>query len=136
MGIFDATCKTISSAGHRRGAQMAVMRVDHPDIEKFIRAKNNSTDLTQFNMSVAVTDKFMEAVKLDMDFDLVFEAAYKTVKAKALWDDILRSTWDWAGLGSYSSIELTRRTICITVKRLRLLIHAVSNHCHLTVHVY
>ena len=100
MGIFDATCKTISSAGHRRGAQMAVMRVDHPDIEKFIRAKNNSTDLTQFNMSVAVTDKFMEAVKLDNDFDLVFEGtAYKTVKAKALWDDILRSTWDWAEPG-------------------------------------
>jgi ribonucleoside-diphosphate reductase alpha chain len=100
MGIFDATCKTISSAGHRRGAQMAVMRVDHPDIEKFIRAKNNSTDLTQFNMSVAVTDKFMEAVKTDSDFDLVFEGtAYKTVKAKALWDDILRSTWDWAEPG-------------------------------------
>ncbi len=100
MGIFDATCKTISSAGHRRGAQMAVMRVDHPDIEKFIRAKNNSTDLTQFNMSVAVTDKFMEAVKLDKDFDLVFQGtAYKTVKAKALWDDILRSTWDWAEPG-------------------------------------
>ena len=59
---------------------MAVMRVDHPDIEKFIRAKNNSTDLTQFNMSVAVTDKFMQAVKLDMDFDLVFEGtAYRKV---------------------------------------------------------
>lgn len=100
MGIFDATCKTICSAGHRRGAQMAVLRVDHPDIEKFIRAKNNSTDLTQFNMSIAVTDKFMEAVKTDSDFDLVFEGtAYRTVKAKALWDDILRSTWDWAEPG-------------------------------------
>lgn len=100
MGIFDAICKTISSAGHRRGAQMSVLRVDHPDVEQFIRAKNNSTDLTQFNMSVGVTDKFMEAVKADEDFDLVFEGrVYKTVSARALWDDILRSTWDWAEPG-------------------------------------
>ncbi len=100
MGIFDSICKTISSAGHRRGAQMGVMRVDHPDIEKFIRAKNNSTDLTQFNISVGVTDSFMAAVKSDSDFDLVFEGrVYKTVSARALWDDILRSTWDWAEPG-------------------------------------
>jgi ribonucleoside-diphosphate reductase alpha chain len=100
MGIFDAVCKTIASAGHRRGAQMGVLRVDHPDIEKFIRAKNNSTDLTQFNMSVAVTDAFMQAVKDDTDFDLVFEGlVYKTVRAVALWEDILRSTWDWAEPG-------------------------------------
>lgn len=100
MGIFDAVCKTIASAGHRRGAQMATMRCDHPDIEKFIRAKNNSTDLTQFNMSVMVTDKFMTAVKEDKEFDLVFEGrVYKTVNARALWDDILRSTWDWAEPG-------------------------------------
>ncbi len=100
MGIFDAVCKTIASAGHRRGAQMATMRCDHPDIEKFIHAKNNSTDLTQFNMSVMVTDKFMTAVKEDKEFDLVFEGrVYKTVNARALWDDILRSTWDWAEPG-------------------------------------
>ena len=100
MGIFDSICKTIASAGHRRGAQMGVLRVDHPDIEKFIRAKNNSTDLTQFNISVGVTDEFMEAVKSDSDFDLVFEdRVYKTVSARALWDDILRSTWDWAEPG-------------------------------------
>ena len=100
MGIFDAICKTISSAGHRRGAQMGVLRVDHPDIEQFIRAKNNSTELTQFNISVGVTDKFMEAVKENEDFDLEFEGrVYKTVSARALWDDILRSTWDWAEPG-------------------------------------
>jgi ribonucleoside-diphosphate reductase alpha chain len=100
MGIFDAVCKTIASAGHRRGAQMAVLRVDHPDIETFIRAKNNSTELTQFNMSVGVTDEFMQAVKNDTDFDLVFEGqVYRTVSASALWDDILRSTWDWAEPG-------------------------------------
>lgn len=100
MGIFDALCKTISSAGHRRGAQMGVLRVDHPDIQEFIRAKNNSTSFTQFNLSVGVTDAFMEAVKNDTDFDLVFDGrVYSTVKATALWDDILRCTWDWAEPG-------------------------------------
>ena len=100
MGIFDAVCKTISSAGHRRGAQMGVMRVDHPDIAEFIRAKNNSDTLTQFNLSVGVTDKFMEAVKEDGTFDLVFDGrVYDTINARALWDDILRSTWDWAEPG-------------------------------------
>ena len=100
MGIFDAVCKTISSAGHRRGAQMGVLRVDHPDIAEFIRIKNNSNMMTQFNLSVGVTDAFMEAVKTDGDFDLVFEGrVYDTINARALWDDILRSTWDWAEPG-------------------------------------
>jgi ribonucleoside-diphosphate reductase alpha chain len=100
MGIFDSICKTIASAGHRRGAQMSVLRIDHPDIQEFIHAKNNSTDLTQFNMSVGVTDAFMQAVKDGTDFDLVFEGqVHKTVDARALWDDILRSTWDWAEPG-------------------------------------
>jgi ribonucleoside-diphosphate reductase alpha chain len=100
MNVFDAVCGTISSAGHRRGAQMGVLRVDHPDIEEFIRAKNNSTDLTNFNVSVGVTDKFMEAVKSDSNFDLVFDGVvYNTINARALWDDILRSTWDWAEPG-------------------------------------
>lgn len=79
---------------------MGVMRVDHPDIEKFIRAKNNSTELTQFNISVGVTDAFMEAVKTDDEFDLVFDGrVYKTIMARALWDDIMRSTYDWAEPG-------------------------------------
>jgi ribonucleoside-diphosphate reductase alpha chain len=79
---------------------MGVLRVDHPDIDKFIRAKNNSTELTGFNISVGVTDAFMEAVKTDSQFDLVFEdRVYSTVNARALWDDILRSTWDWAEPG-------------------------------------
>ena len=110
MGIFDAICKTIASAGHRRGAQMGVLRVDHPDIEEFIRAKNNSTELTQFNISVGVTDEFMRAVKNDTDFNLVFEdRVYKTVKARALWDDILRSTWDWAEPGILFIDKINRK---------------------------
>ncbi len=100
MGIFDAICKTIASAGHRRGAQMGVLRVDHPDIEEFIRAKNNSYHLTQFNVSVGVTDEFMDAVINDKSFNLRFGGkVYKTVKATALWDEILRSTWNWAEPG-------------------------------------
>ena len=100
MGIFDAICKTIASAGHRRGAQMGVLRVDHPDIEEFIRAKNNSTTLTQFNVSVGITDAFMDAVINDKPFNLTFNGrVYKTVKAKALWDEIMRGSWDWAEPG-------------------------------------
>ena len=79
---------------------MGVLRVDHPDIEEFVRAKNNSTTLTGFNISVGVTDAFMNAVKTGDFFDLTFEGqVYKTVDARALWDDILRSTWDWAEPG-------------------------------------
>ena len=100
MGIFDAVCKTISSAGHRRGAQMGVLRVDHPNIAEFIRIKNNSDTMTQFNLSVGVTDAFMQAVKDGTTFDLVFDGrVYDTIDARALWDDILRSTWDWAEPG-------------------------------------
>lgn len=100
MGVFDAWCKTIASAGHRRGAQMGVLRVDHPDIEEFIEAKANSYNLTQFNISVGITDKFMEAVENDQSFDLVFEGTvYRTIKAVALWNKILRLTWDWAEPG-------------------------------------
>ena len=79
---------------------MGVLRVDHPDIEEFIKAKNNSTTLTQFNVSVGVTDEFMDAVIHDKMFDLKFEGKrYKTVRARYLWDEILRSTWDWAEPG-------------------------------------
>lgn len=100
MGVFDAWCKTIASAGHRRGAQMGVLRVDHPDIEEFISAKANSDNLTQFNVSVGVTDEFMAAVVGDTDFDLRFDGrVYKTVRARYLWDKILRNTWDWAEPG-------------------------------------
>lgn len=100
MGVFDAVCKTISSAGHRRGAQMAVLRVDHPDIEEFIRAKQNQDKLTAFNISVGITDAFMVAVKEDADFDLVFDGrVHRTIKARPLWDEIMRCTWDYAEPG-------------------------------------
>lgn len=100
MGIYDAICHTISSAGHRRGAQMGVLRVDHPDIEEFIRAKQNSDKLTAFNISIAITDEFMEAVRDDKPFDLKFDGrVYNTISAVNLWEEIMRSTWEWAEPG-------------------------------------
>ena len=100
MGIFDAICQTIASSGHRRGAQMGVLRIDHPDIEDFIVAKHNSTKLTGFNISVGVTDEFMEHLQEKKPFPLRFEGrVYKTVDPTALWDMIMRSTWDWAEPG-------------------------------------
>ena len=101
MGIFDAVCQTIASSGHRRGAQMGVLRVDHPDIYEFIRAKRNSDKLTGFNVSVGVTDKFMEAIDHGYDsFDLVFDGiVYDTINPAELWEEIMESTWDWAEPG-------------------------------------
>ena len=100
MQIFNAICGTVAAAGHRRGAQMGVLRVDHPDIEEFIRAKQNTNNLTNFNVSVAITDEFMEAVSAGGSFDLTWGGRkYRTVNAKALWTEIMRSTWDWSEPG-------------------------------------
>ena len=100
MGIFDAVCQTIASSGHRRGAQMGVLRVDHPDIEQFITAKHDSTTLTGFNISVGVTDEFMRCLDNKTPFQLKFDGkVYSEVDPVALWDMIMRSTWDWAEPG-------------------------------------
>tara|TARA_A100001391_G_scaffold203714_2_gene196834 strand:+ start:127 stop:1815 length:1689 start_codon:yes stop_codon:yes gene_type:complete len=100
MHIFDAVCRTIVSAGHRRGAMMGVLRVDHPDIEQFIRAKQNQDKLTNFNISVGVTDEFMQAVIKNTPFQLKFnDTVYKEINAVALWDEIMRANWEWAEPG-------------------------------------
>lgn len=100
MGMWDAMCNTIKSAGHRRGAMMAVLRVDHPDIEEFISCKREAGQLTNFNISVGATKEFMEAVKNDDMFDLKFEGVvYQTIRAKNLWDKIMRHTWEYAEPG-------------------------------------
>ena len=100
ISMYDAMGQTISSSGERRGAQMGILRVDHPDIEEFIHAKQNSNRLNCFNLSIAVTDEFMEAVRGDTPFALRFEGrTYKTIDARALWETIMRSTWDWAEPG-------------------------------------
>jgi ribonucleoside-diphosphate reductase alpha chain len=94
MDVWDAMCRTIMSAGSRRGAMMATMRCDHPDIEDFIAAKHDPARLRMFNLSVLVTDRFMEAMKQDDDWPLSFAGrVYRVVKARELWDKILHSTY-------------------------------------------
>src|SRR5438067_1891602 len=100
MDVWDAMCRTIMSAGSRRGAMMATLRVDHPDIEDFIAAKRTPGRLSNFNLSVLVSDAFMAAVKADTNWALNFGGkTYRFVKAKALWDTIMRSTYDYAEPG-------------------------------------
>jgi len=117
MRVFDRSCETVESAGSRRGAQMAVLRCDHPDVQAFIRAKDGG-DLRNFNISVGVTDEFMQAVANDGPIDLVHKAEpgpalkaegarrradgqwiYRTLPARELWDHIMRSTYDHAEPG-------------------------------------
>ncbi|RLJ59350.1 ribonucleoside-diphosphate reductase class II [Litoreibacter meonggei] len=100
MDVWDAMCRTIMSAGSRRGAMMATMRCDHPDVEQFIAAKQDAARLRMFNLSVLITDPFMEAVKADGPWDLVFDGkVYKTVQALDLWNKIMRGTYDYAEPG-------------------------------------
>tara|TARA_R110000737_G_scaffold47134_7_gene67088 strand:+ start:7133 stop:8863 length:1731 start_codon:yes stop_codon:yes gene_type:complete len=100
MQIYNAVCQCIASSGHRRGAQMGVLRVDHPDIEEFIHVKQELGVLEGFNLSIGVTDKFMEAVESGSTFDLRWGGeVYSTVNARALWEKIMRSTWDWGEPG-------------------------------------
>jgi len=100
MDVWDAMCRTILSAGQRRGAMMGCLRIDHPDIEAFIDAKRDAARLRNFNLSVLVTDAFMEALDADADWPLVFEGQVMgSIRASALWDRLMRATYDAAEPG-------------------------------------
>jgi ribonucleoside-diphosphate reductase alpha chain len=100
MDVWDAMCRTIMSAGSRRGAMMATMRCDHPDIEDFIAAKQDSARLRMFNLSVLATDAFMQAIDEDAQWELQFEGrVFRTLRARDLWNRIMRATYDYAEPG-------------------------------------
>jgi ribonucleoside-diphosphate reductase alpha chain len=100
MDIYNAVCKATSSAGNRRGAQMGMLRVDHPDIMEFVQAKQNSNNLTGFNVSVAMTDEFMEHLASGIPFTLRHDGTeYQTIDPAELWEAIMRSNWDWGEPG-------------------------------------
>jgi ribonucleoside-diphosphate reductase alpha chain len=100
MDVWDAMCRTIMSAGARRGAMMATLDCAQPDIEIFVDAKADPARLRNFNLSVLVSDAFLKAVRKDAPWDLVFEGqVYRTVQARALWDRIMRATYDYAEPG-------------------------------------
>ena len=110
MDVWDAMCRTIMSAGSRRGAMMATLRCDHPDIEAFVDAKRDPARLRMFNISVLVTDAFMKAVKDNTDWNLVFGGkVFRTIKAKALWERIMRATYDCAEPGVIFIDRVNRR---------------------------
>jgi ribonucleoside-diphosphate reductase alpha chain len=113
MRVFDRSCETVESAGARRGAQMGVLRIDHPDVIEFVHAKRTPGELVNFNMSLAVTDAFMRTLAEDGEFELAHEAkpaprlmnasvhqredgrwVYRRVRARTLWDEVMRSTYD------------------------------------------
>jgi ribonucleoside-diphosphate reductase alpha chain len=110
MDVWDAMCRTIMSAGHRRGAMMATMRCDHPDIEVFIEAKRDAGRLRMFNLSVLVTDAFMTAIKEDAPWELTFGGTtYKVLRARDLWDKIMRATYAYAEPGVIFIDRINRR---------------------------
>lgn len=100
MDLYNQSAALISSAGHRRGAQMGILNVSHPDIEKFVDAKMEAGRLTSFNISVGITDAFMAAVACDGMWNLVFEGKhYKTISARYLWEKILKNAYESAEPG-------------------------------------
>ncbi len=100
MDVWDSMCRTILSAGQRRGAMMGCLRIDHPDIEAFIEAKREAGRLRNFNLSVLVTDAFMQALEAGADWPLVFEGqTWRTVPAADLWRRLMQATYDAAEPG-------------------------------------
>lgn len=120
MRVWNTNCETILTAGHRRGAMMGVLRVDHPDIIQFVGAKRATGELKNFNISVAVTDAFMEALESDGLYDLRFgDTRYAPVRAVDVWARIMESNWDWAEPGVLFIDQINQRNplyYCETIR--------------------
>ena len=110
MDVWDAMCRTIMSAGYRRGAMMATLRCDHPDIEAFVEAKQQAGRLRMFNLSVLVSDPFMKAVREDAPWELSFGGTtFRVIRARELWDKIMRATYAYAEPGVIFIDRINRR---------------------------
>jgi len=120
MDVWDAMCRTIMSAGHRRGAMMATLACDHPDIEAFVEAKREPGRLRMFNLSVLVSDAFMQAVALDRPWELHFDGVvFRTLPARELWDRIMRATYAYAEPGVIFIDRINRRNNLAYVEEIR-----------------
>jgi ribonucleoside-diphosphate reductase alpha chain len=110
MDVWDAMCRTIMSAGYRRGAMMATLRCDHPDIEAFVEAKQQAGRLRMFNLSVLISDAFMKAVREDAPWELSFGGTtFRVIRARELWDKIMRATYAYAEPGVIFIDRINRR---------------------------
>ena len=133
MDVWDAMCRTIMSAGSRRGAMMATLRCDHPDIEAFIDAKSEPGRLRNFNLSVLVTDAFLAAVRADRPWDLKFDGkVYRTLPARALWERIMRATYDFAEPGVVFIDRVNARNNLTYCERSTRRTLAASSRCRRT----
>ena len=109
MSLYDASTNVVKQGGTRRGANMGIIHISHPDVERFIDCKADTSKITNFNISVAITDAFMDAVEQDSDWDLVFNGTiYRTVKAKDLWDKICANAWRTGEPGLFFIDEANR----------------------------
>ena len=111
MNVYDVSTETVKQGGRRRGANMAVLRVDHPDIEAFIKSKNNRLKLNNFNLSVGITDKFINALKKNTDYKLINPRTgekTKTIPAKKIFQKIIDSAWQTGEPGIIFIDEINR----------------------------
>ena len=133
MDVWDSMCRTIMSAGFRRGAMMGTLRCDHPDIESFIEAKQDPGRLRMFNLSVLVSDDFMAAVKSDRPWELSFGGVcYKTVSARELWNRIMRATYAFAEPGVIFIDRINKANNLGYCEE----IHVANNRCRRTARAY
>jgi ribonucleoside-diphosphate reductase alpha chain len=132
MKLYDASTDAVKQGGTRRGANMGILRVDHPDVLEFISCKEDLTQVTNFNISVGITSKFMEALKAGAEYELVDPVTKKvtgTLDARAVWDKMVLGAWRTGEPACSSSTRRTASTRCRTSARTRPRTRAASSRC-------